>query len=121
MYECYLLMVALLSLNAISIRIGCTIAVRNDSNNLVEDFGSTSSSFALVSLRYRRGRELCAVSTHALTEIAEDNSKDDLYDKLNALMSKIPSQQVKSTRTRRWNLNNNPICLANGFIQRSAR
>ncbi|KAK6743959.1 hypothetical protein RB195_010951 [Necator americanus] len=31
---------------------------------------------------------------HAPTETAEDNSKDAFYDALNALMSKIPSQQV---------------------------
>ncbi|KAK6749773.1 hypothetical protein RB195_002028 [Necator americanus] len=34
------------------------------------------------------------VSAHAPTETAEDNSKDAFYDELNALMSKIPSQQV---------------------------
>ncbi|KAK6734687.1 hypothetical protein RB195_018088 [Necator americanus] len=56
---------------------GCAIAVRNDYKNLVEEFGSTS-----------------IVSAHAPTETAEDNSKDAFYDELNALMSKIPSQQV---------------------------
>ncbi|KAK6755869.1 hypothetical protein RB195_014327 [Necator americanus] len=34
------------------------------------------------------------VSTHAPTKAAEDNSKDAFYDELNALMSKMPSQQV---------------------------
>ncbi|KAK6726426.1 hypothetical protein RB195_004629 [Necator americanus] len=34
------------------------------------------------------------VSAHAPTETAEDNSKGAFYDELNALMSKIPSQQV---------------------------
>ncbi|KAK6762684.1 hypothetical protein RB195_023410 [Necator americanus] len=45
-------------------------------------------------LRDRGGRKLWIVSAHAPTETAEDNSKDVFYDELNALMSKIPSQQV---------------------------
>ncbi|KAK6763987.1 hypothetical protein RB195_024351 [Necator americanus] len=73
---------------------GCAIAVRNDYKNLVEEFGSTSSRCAFLRLRYRRGRKLWIVSAHASTETAEDNSKDAFYDELNALMSKIPSQQV---------------------------
>ncbi|KAK6764524.1 hypothetical protein RB195_024736 [Necator americanus] len=73
---------------------GCAIAVRNDYNNLVKEFGSTSSRCAFVRLRDRRGRKLWIGSAHAPTEIAENNSKDAFYDELNALMSKIPSQQV---------------------------
>ncbi|KAK6736430.1 hypothetical protein RB195_019236 [Necator americanus] len=49
---------------------------------------------AFLRLRNRRGRKLWIVSAHAPTETAEDNSKDAFYDELNALMSKIPSQQV---------------------------
>ncbi|KAK6759596.1 hypothetical protein RB195_021276 [Necator americanus] len=41
----------------------------------------------------RRARKLRIVTAHAPTETAEDNSKDAFYDELNALMSKIPSQQ----------------------------
>ncbi|KAK6742012.1 hypothetical protein RB195_009715 [Necator americanus] len=70
------------------------VGVRNDYKNLVEEFGSTSSRCAFLRLRDRRGRELWIVSAHAPTETAEDNSKDAFYDELNALMSKIPSQQV---------------------------
>ncbi|KAK6760760.1 hypothetical protein RB195_021999 [Necator americanus] len=73
---------------------GCAIAVRNDYKNLVEEFGSTSSKCAFLRLRDRRGSKLWIVSAHAPTETAEDNSKDAFYDELNALMSKIPSQQV---------------------------
>ncbi|KAK6727807.1 hypothetical protein RB195_005466 [Necator americanus] len=73
---------------------GCAIAVRNDYKNLVEEFGSTSSRCAFLRLRDRRGRKLWIVSAHTPTETAEDNSKDAFYDELNALMSKIPSQQV---------------------------
>ncbi|KAK6761829.1 hypothetical protein RB195_022787 [Necator americanus] len=72
---------------------GCAIAVRNDYNNLVEEFGSTSPTRALVHLRDRRGRKLWIVSAHAPTETAEDNSKDVFYNELNSLTSKIPSQQ----------------------------
>ncbi|KAK6735614.1 hypothetical protein RB195_018683 [Necator americanus] len=49
---------------------------------------------AFLRLRDRRGRKLWIVIAHAPTETAEDNSKDAFYDELNALMSKIPSQQV---------------------------
>ncbi|KAK6733277.1 hypothetical protein RB195_017182 [Necator americanus] len=42
----------------------------------------------------RRGRKLLIVSAHAPTETAEDTSKDAFYDELNALMSKMSSQQV---------------------------
>ncbi|KAK6757532.1 hypothetical protein RB195_015382 [Necator americanus] len=76
---------------------GCTIAVRNDYKNLVEEFGSASSRCAFLRLRDRRrkrGRKLWIVSAHAPTETAEDNSKDAFYDELNALVSKIPGQQV---------------------------
>ncbi|KAK6737021.1 hypothetical protein RB195_019611 [Necator americanus] len=73
---------------------GCAIAVRNDYKNLVEEFGSTSSRCAFLRLRDRRGRKLWIVIAHAPTKTAEDNSKDAFYDELNALMSKIPSQQV---------------------------
>ncbi|KAK6763409.1 hypothetical protein RB195_023927 [Necator americanus] len=73
---------------------GCAIAVRNDYKNLVEEFGSTSSRCAFLRLRDRGGRKLWIVSAHAPTETAEDNSKNAFYDELNALMSKIPSQQV---------------------------
>ncbi|KAK6726531.1 hypothetical protein RB195_004700 [Necator americanus] len=52
------------------------------------------SRCAFLRLRVRRGRKLWIVSAHAPTETAENNSKDVLYDQLNALMSKIPSQQV---------------------------
>ncbi|KAK6727627.1 hypothetical protein RB195_005363 [Necator americanus] len=77
---------------------GCAIAVRNDYMNLVEEFGSTSFRCAFLRLRDRRGRKLWIVSAHALTEAAEDNSKEAFYDELNALMSKIPSQQVVIVR-----------------------
>ncbi|KAK6743714.1 hypothetical protein RB195_010796 [Necator americanus] len=73
---------------------GCAIAVRNDYKNLVEGFGSTSFRCAFLRLRDRGGRKLWIVSAHAPTETAEGNSKDAFYDELNALMSKIPSQQV---------------------------
>ncbi|KAK6747549.1 hypothetical protein RB195_000630 [Necator americanus] len=73
---------------------GCTIAVRIDYKNLAEQFGSTTSRCAFLGLRDRRGRKLWIVSANAPTEIAEDNSEDTFYDELNALMSKIPSQQV---------------------------
>ncbi|KAK6764050.1 hypothetical protein RB195_024397 [Necator americanus] len=49
---------------------------------------------AFLRLQDRRGRKLWIVSAHAPTETAEDNSKDAFCDELNALMSKIPSQQV---------------------------
>ncbi|KAK6757664.1 hypothetical protein RB195_015463 [Necator americanus] len=49
---------------------------------------------AFLRLRDRGGRKLWIVSAHAPTETAEDNSKDAFYDELNALMSKIPGQQV---------------------------
>ncbi|KAK6744443.1 hypothetical protein RB195_011261 [Necator americanus] len=73
---------------------GCAIAVRNDYKNLVEEFGLTSSRCAFLRLRDRGGRKLWIVSAHAPTETAEDNSKDAFCDELNAMMSKIPSQQV---------------------------
>ncbi|KAK6728908.1 hypothetical protein RB195_006149 [Necator americanus] len=73
---------------------GCAMAVRNDYKYLVEEFGSTLSKFTFVRLQDRRGRKLWIVSAQAPTETAEDNSKDAFYDELNALMSKIPSQQV---------------------------
>ncbi|KAK6763099.1 hypothetical protein RB195_023708 [Necator americanus] len=72
----------------------CAIAVSNDYKNLVEEFGSTSSRCAFLRLRDCGGRKLWIVSAHAPTETAEDNSKDTFYDELNALMFKIPSQQV---------------------------
>ncbi|KAK6736086.1 hypothetical protein RB195_019019 [Necator americanus] len=74
----------------------CAIAVRNDYKKLVEEFGSTSSICAFVRLRNRRGRKLWIASAHEPTETAEYNIKDSFYDELNALMSKIPSQQVVS-------------------------
>ncbi|KAK6728222.1 hypothetical protein RB195_005707 [Necator americanus] len=49
---------------------------------------------AFLRLRDRRGRKLWIVSAHVPTETAEDNSRDAFYDELNALMFKIPSQQV---------------------------
>ena len=73
---------------------GCAIAVRNDYNNLVKEFGSTSSRCAFLRLWVRRGRKLWIACAHAPTETAEDISKDAFCDELNALMSKIPSQQV---------------------------
>ncbi|KAK6757127.1 hypothetical protein RB195_015133 [Necator americanus] len=73
---------------------GGAIAVRNDCKNLVEEFGSTPSRCAFLRLRDRRERKLWIVSAHVPTETAEDNSKDAFYDELNALMSKMPSQQV---------------------------
>ncbi|KAK6750170.1 hypothetical protein RB195_002267 [Necator americanus] len=72
---------------------GCAIAVRKDYNNLVKEFGSTSSRCAFLRLWDRRGRKFLFASTHAPTETAED-SKDAFYDELNVLMSKIPSKQV---------------------------
>ncbi|KAK6761675.1 hypothetical protein RB195_022672 [Necator americanus] len=77
---------------------GCAIAVRNDYKNLVEEFGSTSSRCAFLRLPDRSARKPWIVSAHAPTETAEDNSKDAFYDELNALMSKIPSQQVVIVR-----------------------
>ncbi|KAK6761199.1 hypothetical protein RB195_022310 [Necator americanus] len=41
-----------------------------------------------------QGRKLWIVSAHVPAETAENNSKDAFYGELNALMSKIPSQQV---------------------------
>ncbi|KAK6755001.1 hypothetical protein RB195_013771 [Necator americanus] len=73
---------------------GCAIAVRNDYKNLVKEFGSMSSRCAFLRLRDRRGRKLWIVSAHAPAETAEDNNKHAFYDELNALMSKIPNQQV---------------------------
>ncbi|KAK6765299.1 hypothetical protein RB195_025291 [Necator americanus] len=73
---------------------GCTIAVRNDYNNLMEGFGSTSSRCAFVQFRDRKGGKLWIVSAHAPTEAAEGNSKNVFHDELNALMSKILNQKV---------------------------
>ncbi|KAK6741454.1 hypothetical protein RB195_009361 [Necator americanus] len=77
---------------------GCAIAVRNDYKSLVEEFDSTSSRCAFLRMRDSRGRKLWIVSAHAPMETAkkklENNSKDAFYDELNALMSKIPSQQM---------------------------
>ncbi|KAK6765469.1 hypothetical protein RB195_025403 [Necator americanus] len=73
---------------------GCAIAVRNDYNNLIEEFGSTSSRCTVLRLQDRRGRKLWIVSAHAPTETPDDKTKDAFYDELNALMSKTPSQQV---------------------------
>ncbi|KAK6760907.1 hypothetical protein RB195_022104 [Necator americanus] len=87
---------------------GCAIAVRNDYNNLLNEFGSMSSRCVFVRLRGRRGRELWIVSAHAPTQTAEDNSNDAFHDELNAPMSKISSQQVplsESTQMRRWDSN----------------
>ncbi|KAK6744867.1 hypothetical protein RB195_011531 [Necator americanus] len=72
----------------------CAIAARKNYNQLVEEFGSTSSRYAFVRPRNRRGRKLWIKSAHAPAETDEDNSKDTYYDEINALMSKIPSQQV---------------------------
>ncbi|KAK6737831.1 hypothetical protein RB195_020127 [Necator americanus] len=52
---------------------GCTIAVRNDYSNLVEEFNSTSSRYAVVRLRDPRERKLWIVSVHAPMETAGDN------------------------------------------------
>ncbi|KAK6762621.1 hypothetical protein RB195_023372 [Necator americanus] len=41
---------------------GCAIAVRNDCNNLVEEYTSTSSVCAFVQLRVYRGHKLWVVS-----------------------------------------------------------
>ncbi|KAK6762148.1 hypothetical protein RB195_023022 [Necator americanus] len=68
--------------------------MKNDYKKPVEEFGSTSSRCAFVRLRDRRGRKLWIASAYAPTETSEDNSKDAFYDELNALMSKIPSQQA---------------------------
>ncbi|KAK6761081.1 hypothetical protein RB195_022229 [Necator americanus] len=73
---------------------GCAVAVRNDCNNLVEELGSTPSRCAFVRLRGRRGRKLWIASVHVSAETAEQNSNDAFYHEFNALMSKIPSQQV---------------------------
>ncbi|KAK6749176.1 hypothetical protein RB195_001645 [Necator americanus] len=73
---------------------GCAITVRNDFNNLVEEFGSLSSRCAMVRLRDRRGRKLWIVNEHIHAGTVEDNSKDVLYDELNALTSKTPNQQM---------------------------
>ncbi|KAK6742608.1 hypothetical protein RB195_010082 [Necator americanus] len=72
----------------------CAIAVMNDYKNLVEEFGSTSSRCAFLRLRDRRGRKLWIVNANASTETTKDNTKDAFYDELNALMFKIPSQQL---------------------------
>ncbi|KAK6749706.1 hypothetical protein RB195_001985 [Necator americanus] len=103
---------------------GCAIAVRNDYKNLVEEFGSTSSRCAFLRLRDRRGRKLWIVNAHAPTETAEDNSKDAFYDELNALMSKIPSQQVVIVgidANAKMGLEQQSDVLGNGTMQRSAR
>ncbi|KAK6754923.1 hypothetical protein RB195_013726 [Necator americanus] len=60
----------------------------------MEEFGSASSRCAFVRLRVHRGRNFWIVSAHAPTKTAEDNSKDEFDGERNALMSKIPSQQV---------------------------
>ncbi|KAK6736705.1 hypothetical protein RB195_019416 [Necator americanus] len=73
---------------------GCAIAVKNDYNKLMEEFGSTSSTCAYVQLRDRRAHKLWIVGAHAPIETAEDNSKNAIYDEIDAMMSKIPSQQV---------------------------
>ncbi|KAK6735988.1 hypothetical protein RB195_018949 [Necator americanus] len=73
---------------------GCAIAARNDYNNLVQEFGSTSSRCAFLRLQIHRGRKHWVVSAHAPMETAEDNSKDAFYEELSALMSKKPSPQV---------------------------
>ncbi|KAK6764021.1 hypothetical protein RB195_024377 [Necator americanus] len=70
---------------------GCAVAVRNDYNNLVEEFGPTSSRCAFIRLRDRRGFKLRLVSVHAPTETAQDHNEDAFYDELNRLISKIPS------------------------------
>ncbi|KAK6763942.1 hypothetical protein RB195_024325 [Necator americanus] len=71
---------------------GCAIAVRNDYN--MEEFGSTSPRCAFVRLRDRRRRRFWIGSARAPKKTAMDNSKNALYDELNALMSKIPCQGV---------------------------
>ncbi|KAK6740547.1 hypothetical protein RB195_008794 [Necator americanus] len=63
-------------------------------SKVVEEFGSTSSRCAFARMRDRRGRKLWTVSDSALAETAENNSNDAFYNEVNALMSKIPSQQV---------------------------
>ncbi|KAK6753897.1 hypothetical protein RB195_013094 [Necator americanus] len=91
-----------------------------------KEFGSTSSICAFVRLRDRRGRKLWTVSAHEPAETAEDNSKDAFYDELNALLSKIASQEVviggvdanaKIGRTTiRCDSKNNPMCQENGIF-----
>ncbi|KAK6736465.1 hypothetical protein RB195_019259 [Necator americanus] len=62
---------------------GCAIAVRNDYNSLVEEFGSTSSRCAFVRLRDRRRLKLWIVSAHPPTETTDDHNKHAFYDELN--------------------------------------
>ncbi|KAK6761136.1 hypothetical protein RB195_022269 [Necator americanus] len=56
--------------------------------------GSQNTTYCCTARNVNRGRKHWIVSAHAPTETAEDNSKDAFYDKLNALMSKIPRKQV---------------------------
>ncbi|KAK6744420.1 hypothetical protein RB195_011243 [Necator americanus] len=51
---------------------GCAVAVRNDWNNLVEDFGSRSSRCAFARLRDHKGRQLCS-ENGVITERTSDN------------------------------------------------
>ncbi|KAK6744345.1 hypothetical protein RB195_011194 [Necator americanus] len=50
-----------------------------------------------------RGRELWIGSAHSLRETTQDNTRDAFYDKLNAWVFKIPSQQVLMVGTSEAN------------------
>ncbi|KAK6763933.1 hypothetical protein RB195_024319 [Necator americanus] len=73
---------------------GCAIAVRNDYNKLVEEFGSMSPRCTILRLRDRRGRKFWIVSAHTPTKTAVDNRKNAFCDELNAFKCKIQIQQV---------------------------
>ncbi|KAK6764110.1 hypothetical protein RB195_024438 [Necator americanus] len=75
-------------------KISCAIAVRNDYANMMNEVGSTQLRCDFLRLRDHRGRIFWFVCAHASTETAEENNKDAFYDEDNALMSRIPSQQL---------------------------
>ncbi|KAK6758554.1 hypothetical protein RB195_016026 [Necator americanus] len=64
---------------------------RNYYNNLVEEFGQGRLEAPLYD---RRGRALRIVGAHAPAKTTEENNKDAFYDEINAMMFKIPSQEV---------------------------
>ncbi|KAK6735520.1 hypothetical protein RB195_018624 [Necator americanus] len=60
----------------------------------VEEFGATSSRCAFVRQLDRTGRELWILSGNAPRQTAEDNNEGAICVEINALMSKIHSEQV---------------------------
>ncbi|KAK6754469.1 hypothetical protein RB195_013459 [Necator americanus] len=70
---------------------GCVIAVKKDYNNLVEGFGSTSSRCAFVRLRDSRKTLYCKCPRKLRKPLRTTVRTPSM---VNALMSKIPSQQV---------------------------